>query len=104
MESITALNDGMTKYFSVVTGMDFDSWIEWLRCKAYYFGEEYSVENKIAGREDIGEKMETALLESGLVQPSFIPLGAESSLVSPSGARHEKDIIVKQLKMFENNV
>lgn len=82
-------NDGVAKYFSVVTGMDFSSWVEWLRCKAYYFGEEYGVATKIAAYEDLGEKMETALLESGLVQPSFIPLGAETSLVSPSGARHE---------------
>lgn len=85
-------NDGLSKYFNVVTGMDFESWMEWLRCKAYYFGEEYGVEHKIAGREDLGEKMETALLESGIVQPSFIPLDSSSLSVSHSGARQSEQL------------
>lgn len=55
-------NDGVAKYFNVMTAMDFDSWREWLRVKAYYYGAEH-----VRELEDEGQMMERALMEAGVV-------------------------------------
>lgn len=78
-------NNTMEKYFEMVTGQSFDSWSEWLRVKAYYFGEEH-----LRATEDKGETMEDAMIESGLI--TMQPLGAISSSVSPA----ERDDIYSQ--------
>lgn len=107
-------NDGISKYFNIITGESFENWVESLRVRAYYFGCEYDGRQELTKQEkklreirgetleagerhrmsleDIGEKMERVLMESGLVMPSFVPLDSSSSLVSPSGARQEEQL------------
>lgn len=81
--SITQIVDGygLHPYFQEVTGMNLDTWVEWLRVRGYYFG----VEN-LPSVSDDGTKMEDALLTAGIIQPHFDerldPLGALSSKVS----------------------
>ena len=67
--------DGFKNYFNLMAGEDFDSWCEWLRVRAYYFG----VENLPERSDDMA--MEIAMLESGLIEahPPLNPLGAPSS-------------------------
>ena len=50
------------KYFHTVVGDSFESWREFLRVKAYYYGEEFK-----HSCEDKGEKMEGALMDAGMV-------------------------------------
>lgn len=67
--------DGLERYFRALVGDEFDSWREWVRVQAYYYGQENVREWK-----DNGEAMEQALLQSGLVQDHWsTPLGATSS-------------------------
>lgn len=78
--SITQVVDGygLHPYFQEVTGMNLDTWVEWLRVRGYYFGEEH-----LPSVNDDGTKMEDALLTAGVIQPHFDerlnPLGAPSS-------------------------
>lgn len=68
----------MHEYFRVVTGDSFDSWKEWVRVQAYYYGEEHMRESS-----DSGEVMERALLEAGVVNghwEKINPLAATSSV------------------------
>ena len=55
--------DGLHRYFRSLVEMDFDDWVEWLRVKAYYFGEE----NLLAGRTEV-PSVETAMIEAGLIR------------------------------------
>lgn len=72
---------GMHKYFQMVTGQSFDSWAEWLRVQAYYFGEEHKRQMN-----DNGVTMERAMFDSGLCD--IDPLVAETSK-SPSAERDD---------------
>ena len=78
--SITQIVDGygLHPYFQEVTGMNIETWVEWLRVRGYYFGEEH-----LPSVNDDGTKMEDALLEAGVIKPHFDerlnPLGAQSS-------------------------
>ena len=80
ISSITQIVDGygLHPYFQEVTGMNLDSWVEWLRVRGYYFGEEH-----LPSVNDDGTKMEDALLTAGIIEPHFDerlnPLGALSS-------------------------
>jgi hypothetical protein len=81
--SITQIVDGygLHPYFQEVTGMNLETWVEWLRVRGYYFGEEH-----LQSVNDDGTKMEDALLTAGVIQPHFDerlnPLGALSLKVS----------------------
>lgn len=78
--SITQIVDGygLHPYFQEVTGMNLETWVEWLRVRGYYFGEE-----RLPSVNDDGTKMEDALLAAGVIKPHFDerlnPLGALSS-------------------------
>lgn len=78
--SITQIVDGygLHPYFQEVTGMNLETWVEWLRVRGYYFGEEH-----LPSVNDDGTKMEDALLTAGVIRPHFDerlnPLGALSS-------------------------
>lgn len=54
-------NDRFHNYFQEVTGQGYDDWVEWLRVKAYYFGEEH------LPSWDDGSIMEMAMLQVGLI-------------------------------------
>lgn len=54
--------DRFHRYFREVVGMEYDDWVEWLRVKAYYYGEE----NRQKTQED-NTIMEMAMLDAGLV-------------------------------------
>lgn len=63
MESILE-GDRFHKYFHAVVGMEFDEWVEWLRVRAYYWGEEYK-ETRGKVESDSGN-LEMALLDANL--------------------------------------
>ena len=90
LESILTINH-LGSYFHTIVGDSFDSWREFLRVKAYYYGEE-----NLAHSEDTGEKMETAMIEAGMVEvheePKFIPLGATSSMSPQRSATQQTAI------------
>ena len=67
------------RYFYTIVGESYDSWVEFLRVKAYYYGEEYNKQH--AG--DDGSTIDSALVEAGIVrtpeeQSEDYPLGATS--------------------------
>ena len=67
--------DRFEKYFEAMEGMSFDDWVEWLRVKSYYFGEEHLppiMDDTI---------MEMALVEAGIIDTD--PLGTETSMSQP---------------------
>ena len=80
------------KYFHAVVGDSFESWREFLRVKAYYYGEEFK-----RNCEDSGEKMEGALMSAGVVdytdEGNIAPLGAPSSM-SPQRSATEQTRIM----------
>lgn len=55
--------DGLERYFRSIVGDDFDSWEEWVRVQAYYYGQE----NLLAGRTEV-PSVETAMIEAGLIR------------------------------------
>lgn len=55
--------DRFYKYFVAMVGEDFESWREWLRVKAYYFGEE-NIKPAM-----LDNQIERALLEVGVLRP-----------------------------------
>lgn len=55
-------HDGLEKYFVMVKNEQLESWVEWLRVKAYYFGEEYK-----RPQQDDYFVMEDALRAAGLI-------------------------------------
>lgn len=74
MATIEALieQDRFEKYFEAMEGRSFDDWREWMRVRAYYFGEEHLppvMDDTI---------MEMALVEAGIIDTD--PLGTQSSM------------------------
>ena len=70
-------NDRSHNYFQEVVGQGYDDWVEWLRVKAYYFGEEH------LPSQDDGSIMEMAMLQAGLItdhSEENNPLGTPSSM------------------------
>lgn len=59
-------NDNLHRYFEQMTGQTLDDWIEWIRVKAYYFGEEYRIAIKDRGQTT--SVMEMAMVNAGLVR------------------------------------
>lgn len=55
--------DGLHRYFRSLVESDFDDWKEWIRVKAYYFGEENLIQKH--AEEPI---MEMAMVKSGLIR------------------------------------
>lgn len=99
VEKLLEINQ-LGKYFHSVVGDSFESWREFLRVKAYYFGEEHK-----NATEDFGDKMEMAMVDAGLVEihdreddmlknPEKIntlsPLGTQSSSSSQRSATQQK--------------
>lgn len=80
------------KYFYMVVGDSFESWREFLRVKAYYYGEE-----NLRTTDDKGEKMEGALMDAGMVDyrsdDNTIPLGAPSSKSPQRSATQQTKIM-----------
>ena len=64
--------DRFERYFEAMTGQTFDDWREWLRVKAYYFGEEH-----LPTQED-DTIVEMALVEAGVIDTD--PLGTPTSM------------------------
>ena len=62
--------DRFESYFRIVEGMEFDDWVEWLRVKAYYFGEEHIKEAGTTAA------IEMAMVEAGIIDTD--PLATES--------------------------
>lgn len=54
--------DGLGRYFRSMVNDEYDSWCEWVRVQAYYYGQEHVKETGYSGT-----SMDTALLESGLI-------------------------------------
>lgn len=61
LEKLLEVNQ-LRRLFHTIVGDSFESWREFLRVKAYYYGEEH-----LQSVEDHGEKMEGAMVESGLI-------------------------------------
>lgn len=80
--------DRFHRYFREVVGMEFDDWTEWLRVKAYYYGEE----NKQKSIED-NTIMEMAMLDAGLVIDH----------TQPATASKDKKHNINQLKIQYND-
>ena len=74
--------DRFHKYFYTVVGMEFDEWREWLRVRAYYWGEEYRKD--MEPKDTDNEALANELLATGLSGAcgDINPLGATSSSVS----------------------
>lgn len=72
-------------YFHTIVGESFESWREFVRVKAYYFGREF-----VPSNEDTGDKMEMAMINAGMVEiheePKQLPLGAQSSCLPQRSA------------------
>lgn len=82
------------RYFYTIVGESYDSWVEFLRVKAYYYGEEYN--KKHAG--DDGSTLDAALVEAGMVrtpgeQFEDSPLGAPSSRLPQRSATQQMPIM-----------
>lgn len=75
----------LQNYFREVAGMDFDNWVEWLRVRGYYFGEEH-----LQHCDDSGAEMDKALIESGLVR-SPDEQNASLSVPNPKVSPAERD-------------
>jgi hypothetical protein len=81
------------RYFYTIVGESYDSWVEFLRVKAYYYGEEYNKQH--AG--DDGGTLDAALVEAGIVrtpdeQSDDPPLGAPSSSLPQRSATQQMKI------------
>lgn len=63
--------DGLNRYFRAIVGDEFDSWKEWVRVQAYYYGTE-----NISRQEFEEPSLEKAMLESGLIKDNTQPLSA----------------------------
>lgn len=55
--------DGLHRYFRSITEQEFDDWKEWLRVKAYYFGQD----DPLAGRTE-EPSLELAMIEAGVIR------------------------------------
>lgn len=54
--------DGLHRYFRSIVGNEFDSWSEWVRVQAYYYGQENERKSDI-----MEPSIEMAMLDAGLI-------------------------------------
>lgn len=81
--------DGLHRYFRSIVGDEFDSWAEWVRVQAYYFG----VEN-LEGKIEDDTQLEMAMLDAGLIHDHTQPL----SVLNPNKSQY-----VQQKIQFKND-
>ena len=93
LEQLLEINQ-LRRYFKVIVGESYDSWVEFLRVKAYYYGEEYNKQHA----DDDGSALDAALVEAGVVrtpdeQIDDSPLGAPSSRLPQRSATQQMSIM-----------
>lgn len=77
--------DGLHRYFREIVGDEFDSWSEWVRVQAYYYGEDNKPRSKYTTSD-----LEMAMLDAGLIEDHSQPLSAQN----PNSLKP------KQMKLF----
>lgn len=65
--------DGLHRYFRSIVGDEFDSWCEWVRVQAYYYGQG---EKKESGY--LEPSIEMAMLDAGMIIDHLQPLSAQN--------------------------
>lgn len=84
--------DGLHRYFYEVVGDEFDSWREWVRVQAYYYGE-----NELNKSVVEVPSIERVMIEQGIVNEPIESLAATSSRVS----RAERGRIERESARFD---